>query len=122
MASAMADQIAATLAVMGAQVAECVVSLSLSYKDDAGTLRNWAGSGVAVPLTGNAKFQADGTWISDGYRVTILTADLDPRWPRQTDLMDLRLGDAAAVTYQVRDAQPDVTRTLLNLTLEKRFA
>jgi hypothetical protein len=54
--------------------------------------------------------------------VTILTADLDPRWPRQTDLMDLRLGDAAAVTYQVRDAQPDVTRTLLNLTLEKRFA
>ena len=122
MGSAMAEQLAATLAVMGAQVAECVVSLSLSYKDDAGTLRTWAGSGVATPLTGNAKFQADGTWISDGYRVTILAADLDPRWPRQTDLMDLRLGDAAAVTYQVRDAQPDVTRTLLNLTLEKRFA
>jgi hypothetical protein len=101
---------------------DSVVSLSLSYKDDAGTQRTWSGSGTAVPLTGNAKFQPDGTWISDGYRVILLIADLDPRWPRQTDLMDLRLGDAAVTTYQVRDAQPDATRTMLNLTLEKRFA
>jgi hypothetical protein len=121
MASAMAEQIAATLGVMGEQVPECVVAASLSYKDDTGEVQFWSGSGKATPLLGASKFLPDGTWISDGYKLVLMIADLDPRWPKQTDLMDLRIGDDDAVTYQVRDAQPDITRTILTLTLEKRF-
>jgi hypothetical protein len=119
--SAMAEQIAATLAAMGLQVPESVVSCSHSYTDG-GRRSSWTGTGIAVPLVGMARLMVDGTWLNDGLRVTIDQSTLDPRQPRQGDLIDVSKGDGKATTYTIKDALPDLVDATLTLTLEKRFS
>lgn len=99
---------------------QAVVTCSYAYTDSASAVQSWGGPGVATELRGAAQYDPSGQWIQDGLSVTVKVADLPPVWPKPGDIMDIRRGDAEAVAYVVKNAQP-MLQTLLNLTLEKRF-
>jgi hypothetical protein len=109
------------LATAAATFPAAVVTCSHSYTDG-GRRSSWTGTGIAVPLVGMARLMVDGTWLNDGLRVTIDQSTLDPRQPRQGDLIDVSKGDGKATTYTIKDALPDLVDATLTLTLEKRFS
>ena len=118
--SAVTDQMAATMEVFGLQVPEVVVYCSYVYPDGAGTNQPWSGSGVAAELRGAAQYDPSGQWIRGGLSLTLKVADLPPRWPTEGDVIDVRRGDAEAVSYVIKNVQPTL-QSILTLTLEKRF-
>jgi hypothetical protein len=120
--SAMAEQMAATLAVMGQQIDETVASCSYAYKDDLGAAQTWAGTGMLTELQGQAAYLPDGQWFQEGWSALFTIADFPAaRWPREGDIMSVRFGDDAARDYVVRNPQPSA-RTIMRLTLERRFS
>jgi hypothetical protein len=116
----MSDQLAATMAVMGQQVPEVVVSCSYAYANDAGETRTWRGDGLASELQGMAQYDPSGQWIRGGLSLTLKVSDLHPRWPQEGDIIDVRRGNSPAVVYAVKSTRP-MLRTLLVLILEQKY-
>jgi hypothetical protein len=116
--SAMAEQIAATLAAMGLQVPEAVVSCAHPFADSAGNPQTQTFDAIESEMTAKQQISLFGTLDN---KASTLTIDLlrFPMmvYPKSGDRITKRKGDAAATKHVVMEPVTLTLDTVLTLTI-----
>ena len=114
--SAMAEQIAATLAAMGQQVPESVVSCSHSYTAG-GSTRTQTFSAIRGTLSAQQNIAITGSATTASFTLTIDLAAVDFVTPLEGDRITVRKGEDAATEHTVIMRSKDPLDAALVLTV-----
>lgn len=116
MASAMAEQIAATLGVMRLQAPESVVTCTHFYAD-AGLTRSQTFTAMRGMLSAQQSLNITGDATTESYILTVDISELDIVQPSEGERVTVQYGDEAATSHTVIMRTVDPLRTFMVLTI-----
>ena len=119
--SAFADQIAASLAAVAAQVDDSVVTVGHTYTDGGGT-HSQTFEAIRGGLNAEARAYVDGAGLGKAYLLTVDVAEMDEGVePKQMDEVTVRQGDDAAETMTIVRVAWDGTKSVCILTVAQQY-
>jgi hypothetical protein len=117
--SAIADQMAATLAVVAVQVDDCIVTVGHTYSDEAGA-HTQTFEAIRGALSAAAQMALDGVWRNEAFTLTVDGTAFDYE-PEEGNTVTVREGDGETETFTIIQRSWDPTRSVCVLTVGLQY-